>query len=447
MHTENKKDTIKNIRTHVLKIIDELLIICIFFSVVEIPLWLVFDFEISNSLRYMVLFTSFIFALDFFQRLIKFENLAFEKKISRFKNHKFWWIIDFLSIIPFDLLIYDGYISTKWELMALFRVVRLFEFPKIDYLFFHSSEKNRLINAGKTRLVNSIFWILLIIHFVACGWIFIDHLDKPMENYISIYIKAFYWTVTTFTTIGYGDITPSNDIEIIYTTMVMILGAGIYGYTIGNVAHLLSNIDAAKAHFNQKIEKISSYITYKKLAPNLQNKILGYYNYLWENRKGYDEDSVLADLPASLQMEIALHLNKNIFRKISLFDDANEEIINELAVKLKPVVYTPEDIIFQKGELGMKMYFISKGKVQVLNPITDEELITLTEGNFFGEIALTNSIPRTATVKAVDYCDLYTLDKETFESVIKKYPDFAQKVKITAAKRMEENKQKASKEN
>ena len=60
---------------------------------------------------------------------------------------------------------------------------------------------------------------------------------------------------------------------------------------------------------------------------------------------------------------------------------------------------------------------------------------TLGSGTFFGEIALLLSTPRTATIKAREYCDLYRLDKETFDAVVSRYPDFAARIQELAEKR------------
>ncbi len=102
------------------------------------------------------------------------------------------------------------------------------------------------------------------------------------------------------------------------------------------------------------------------------------------------------------------------------------------------MVFTPGDTIFKAGEVGFDMYFISRGSVDVMS--ADEQTIyaTLREGQFFGEIALLLSTPRNATIKAREYCDLYRLDKETFDRVLKRYPEFAETIYEMADKRRAE---------
>ena len=170
----------------------------------------------------------------------------------------------------------------------------------------------------------------------------------------------------------------------------------------------------------------------------MQKKINNYYSYLWESRRGYDESSVLQDLPDHLKVSVSLFLNKEIIDKVPIFEGANEDFIKEIILHLTPVVFTPGDFIVKAGEVGFDMYFISKGSVDVMSADERIDYATLASGNFFGEIALLLSMPRTATIKAREYCDLYRLDKDTFDRVLSRYPEFAETIMAMAKKRSKE---------
>jgi voltage-gated potassium channel len=169
----------------------------------------------------------------------------------------------------------------------------------------------------------------------------------------------------------------------------------------------------------------------------LQRRIYDYYAYLWENRLGYDESAVLAELPPSLRIEVALVLKQDFIHKVPFLKGANRELMRDIAMELQPVIFTPGDFIFRAGEIGRHMYFISHGTVEVISADGKSIYATLTDGDFFGEIALLLSQPRTASIRAIDYCDLYALDKETFECVLDHYPDFAEHIRAMASKRQE----------
>jgi voltage-gated potassium channel len=295
-------------------------------------------------------------------------------------------------------------------------------------------------HANVLRLAFFAYWLLLTAHWLACGWLALGG-KTTLADGIDVegfrrYMRALYWSVTTLSTIGYGDLTPTTDRQVVFTMVVMFLGVAIYGYVIGNVTSLLANIDLAKRHYLETVERLGAFMRYRNIPPTLQRRLRDYYAYLWENQLGgYDESSILAGLPESLRSEVALFLRRDFIEHAPLFKGASHELVREMALQLRPVVFTPGDYIMRTGQYGRHMYFISRGMVEIIAPDGHTVLDTLTDGGFFGEVALLFSQPRNASARAVDYCDLYTLDKDTFDHVLARYPDFAAQIKKEAEKR------------
>ncbi|MCB1146198.1 MAG: cyclic nucleotide-binding domain-containing protein, partial [Leptospiraceae bacterium] len=302
-----------------------------------------------------------------------------------------------------------------------------------------SWDRQQLLNPSARRLMFSLFWIALIGHWIAIGWIAIGRQDASLTSFEN-YLRAFYWTVTTLTTIGYGDITPQNNIEIIYTIAIMITGAGFYGFFVGNLASILANIDEAKSNFRWKLESVESFMKRNEVPVSLRKRVRSYYNYLWDVRKGNDQYKILNDLPLHLRSEVSMFLNRDLLKKVPLFEHASDEMLRELCLALHPEIFMPGDIIFRKGESGSRMYFISKGRVQVTDESGQDIYATLEEGSYFGEIALLSHTVRTASIRAADFCDLYSLDREVFENIALKDEDFAAGIREEAQKRAIENK-------
>jgi hypothetical protein len=58
------------------------------------------------------------------------------------------------------------------------------------------------------------------------------------------YMLSLYWTVTTVSTVGYGDYSPNTDLEIVFTMIVQFVGIMLFAYLMGNVSNVITNLNA-----------------------------------------------------------------------------------------------------------------------------------------------------------------------------------------------------------
>lgn len=77
--------------------------------------------------------------------------------------------------------------------------------------------------------------------------------------------------------------------------------------------------------------------------------------------------------------------------------------------------------LFHEGDHGSEMYIIQSGKVKISKLIrgVEKTLATLAKGEFFGEMAILNDKPRSATAVVIEPSDLLIIDRQTFESLIR----------------------------
>ena len=394
---------------------------------IEIPVWILFPYNQTGFFYYFEIFISFAF---FFDLILNFRTAYYENEIQITEPFSIakkylgsWFFVDILSIIPFNLFIQYEIISGDFLFLCIFRFLRIIKLT--DNIHFKRTwGMHEFDSTSFMRLGFLVYWIGIFAHWTACGWIKSGG-GNTTDDSITRYIRAIYWSVTTLTTIGYGDITPTTNTQTLYTMFLMLVGAGAYGYLVANIASILANSDIIRAQFVDKIQKINTFMKYKKIPVEMQKDILNYYDYIWKNRKGYDENQILRELPPSLRMKVSIYLNSDLVRKVPILKNASDDLIAKIILNLVPVVYMKGDFIFRKGDTGHHLYFISKGQVEILAEDGITSYGVLSEGSFFGEIALLLDTPRTASIKALDFCDLYYLDKSTFKSIIHHYPDFA----------------------
>jgi CRP-like cAMP-binding protein len=78
-------------------------------------------------------------------------------------------------------------------------------------------------------------------------------------------------------------------------------------------------------------------------------------------------------------------------------------------------------VLFNEGDRGEEMYIIQSGKVKISKKIrgVEKTLATMEKGEFFGEMAILNDKPRSATAEVVDASEMLVIDRKTFEALIR----------------------------
>ena len=328
-----------------------------------------------------------------------------------------WLFVDLVAAMPFYLF----FGLRLPELLRLGKLLRVVESMKEWW--------SHYVDKWSTfRLLYFGYWITLAVHVLSCGWFALRALTPGTHGVENTYIRALYWCVTTLTSVGYGDIIPLTNLETLYAVFVMATGVGVYGYVIGNIAHIIANLHPSRVRYVETMEGINAFMEYRGLPAALQRRIRDFYSYRWEKRLGFDESAILDDLSPSLQSDVSLFLKRDVIEKVPFFHGATDELIREIALAMRPQVYMPGDLIFRAGEKGAEMFFIGRGQVEVLAKDGVTVQATLSDGQFFGEGSLVLGQPRSASVRAVGFCDLYALEKNVFEGIMSRYPDFAEHI-------------------
>jgi CRP/FNR family transcriptional regulator, cyclic AMP receptor protein len=103
------------------------------------------------------------------------------------------------------------------------------------------------------------------------------------------------------------------------------------------------------------------------------------------------------------------------------------------------VDYDTGTVLFREGELGQEMYVVQAGEVEISRQIGDRRqvLATLGAGEFFGEMAIVNNRPRSATATIVQPARLLVVDAVTFEAMLRARTEIAVRLIRALANRLE----------
>lgn len=77
---------------------------------------------------------------------------------------------------------------------------------------------------------------------------------------------SFYWAVTTIVTVGYGDISPKNSVEVIFTIGTILVGCGVFAYSLNSVGNILNDISKEEREYKYYLKKLNFYMNSKKIS-------------------------------------------------------------------------------------------------------------------------------------------------------------------------------------
>ncbi|GAB4578950.1 MAG: hypothetical protein Fur0022_16870 [Anaerolineales bacterium] len=121
-------------------------------------------------------------------------------------------------------------------------------------------------------------------------------------------------------------------------------------------------------------------------------------------------------------------------KKIALFSELSDEMIAHLAGEVHERTLKAGAFLFQEGDKGDALYFIQEGSLEIVRktgPDREIVLATLKSGEYFGEMALLDEKPRSASARATSDCRLLALDREDFAILLEKNSEIS--IRMTRA--------------
>uniref|UniRef100_A0A665WL40 Cyclic nucleotide-binding domain-containing protein n=1 Tax=Echeneis naucrates TaxID=173247 RepID=A0A665WL40_ECHNA len=364
---------------------------------------------------------------------------------SRIAKHyiKGWFPIDLFAAIPFDLLIFrsgsDECLNTFYKLIArLLRLVRVAR--KLD----------RYSEYGAAVLFLLMCTFVLIAHWLACIWYAIGFVERPytetgwLDNLAEQlgkvyndsdstsgpsvkdkYVTALYFTLSSLTSVGFGNVSPNTNSEKIFSICVMVIGSLMYASIFGNVSAIIQRLYSGTTRYHTQMLRVKEFIRFHQIPGGLRQRLEEYFQHAWSYTNGIDMNAVLKGFPQSLQADICLHLNRSLLQNCKAFRGGSQACLRALAMRFKTVHAPPGDTLIHYGDILDSLFFISRGSIQV---IKDDVVVAILEKNdIFGEVIHMYDEPgkSNSDVHTITYCDLHRILRDDLLEVLDIYPSFA----------------------
>ncbi|XP_073406639.1 cyclic nucleotide-gated channel beta-3 isoform X1 [Dendrobates tinctorius] len=416
-----------------------------------ITLRCVFPMQNADNLLYWMIVDyscDICYLLDMFVfqprlQFIKGGDIITERKQTR-KNY--WesakFRLDAASLLPFDAL------SIVFGYKSMFRLNRLLKYS--TFFEFNDRLEAVLKRAYIYRVIRTTGYLLFILHINACIYYWastyegIGSTKWVYDGNGNMYLRCYYFAVRTLITIG-GLAEPQTLFEIVFQLLNYFTGVFVFSSLIGQMRDVIGAATAGQSYYRASVDTTVLYMNTNKIPRQIQNRVRSWYEYTWDSQGMLDESELLEQMPVKMQLAIAMDVNLAIVNNVELFKGCDHQMIQDLLLKLKSIVYLPGDFVCKKGEIGREMYIIKQGAVQVLGGPDDQKvLVTLKAGAVFGEISLLaagGGNRRTANVAAHGFANLFILDKKSLGEILVHYPD-SKKLLTKKAKKLLKDKGK-----
>ena len=299
-----------------------------------------------------------------------------------------WFIIDFLSMIPVDLLVMamsSGASGTSTSYNNAIKVLRIFRLTKIIRILKIRSLISRLelvIGLPSTvfDFISLMFRVLIIGHFIACIWWGFSSLTSDpgtawFENPTIVggidvrngpiglrYLWSLYWAITTMTTVGYGDVHASNTNERIVNIFILFIGASVFGFIVANVSAIMEAMSKRSTLISDRMRQVAEYLKEKECPADLSHEILRHFKHLYGLKNSAQGREVLNNLPVKVKNKILLFQHNRELQKISIFKYIpNNSVRLYLFDLMKPVFFHTGQAMITEGDQATDIIFLISG--------------------------------------------------------------------------------------
>lgn len=315
-----------------------------------------------------------------------------DKKVIARNYLSGWFFIDLISILPFDKMIKVktkntnslqlvkmtrlSRISKFIRLMKVVRMTKMLRLCKNRQHIEDSASDLIKIHENAKKMLKFLVVILLINHIMACLWVFSSKLndetnwlktkigDEKISNF-NLYVMAFYFVSTTVTTVGYGDMYPTNTAERFLAIILLFVGVICFASISGSLTAIITQSENQQVGLRIRLETLQNLKQQHRLDPKLTTQLRDAIRY--EYSKAVDGlDDLMDSLPINLKMKLASAIHGDVLCSFKFFKEASlisKTYMSWIGHRLIPRLLSMNQFVYEEKEDIQSIYFISAGEL------------------------------------------------------------------------------------
>jgi hypothetical protein len=325
-----------------------------------------------------------------------------------------WFVLDLVSILPFDIVSFalkDGALG-KMKVLRVVRLMRLLKLVRIVRAsrIFQRWETSISVSYSALSLCKFMIMIVMVGHWMACAFALLHevvcdeactrarsqstwlvhwlqnskdvapnqqqlgqtqtqqqqqqqqqqhaYMPSPHERYT----LSMYWSITTLTSIGYGDIVAQTEVEYSVATIFMLIGAICWAYIIAQTCGIVATFGVEVRRFRQTMDQLNRFLEQSRIPQALRRELRAYFHQARSLQLAASQKALLEQMSPTLKGRVAIctigGMLSSVFGK-GIFKGAEGEFISDIAQRFETAVYAPNELL----DYPDRLYHLVRGVV------------------------------------------------------------------------------------
>ncbi|XP_051117642.1 cyclic nucleotide-gated ion channel 2-like isoform X2 [Andrographis paniculata] len=257
----------------------------------------------------------------------------------------------------------------------------------------------------------------------------------PLMTSNSFATKVLYsnlWGLMALSTMGNNLEPTSHCLEVLFSMTMVLAGLLLFTLLIGNIQVFLHAVMMRRRKMQLRYRDMEWWMNHRQLPSHLRRRVKKYEHQIWKMTGGQDENELIKDLPEGLRRDIKRHICLDLIRKVPLFHNLDDLILDNICDHVKPLVYSKHEKIIREGDPVKRMTFVVCGQVKRSQGRTKGAVATsiLETGSFLGDELISWCLRRpfldrlpasSATFVCTRPAEAYALEAEDLRYVIQHF--------------------------